>query len=101
MEICSAVAALAGLPTVDFVTQLSSVFFDHSPALANASALAVHLGIGVCWAIFYAFFFWGRLRAPPLVQGLIFSLLPAVLAIFIVYPELAPNTRLHSEVVSL
>ena len=100
MEICSAVAALAGLPTVDFVTQLSSVFFDHSPALANASALAVHLGIGVCWAIFYAFFFWGRLRAPPLIQGLIFSLLPAALAIFIVYPELR-LMRLHSEVVSL
>ena len=89
MELCSFAASRAGLPTVDFVRQLSSVAFDHSPLLANAGALAVHLAIGVCWAIFYAFFFWGRMGAPPLVQGLVFSLLPAALAAFIVYPELA------------
>ena len=100
MEICSALVALAGLATVDFVTQLSSVFFDQSPLLANGSALAVHLAIGICWAIFYAFFFWGRLRAPPIIQGLIFSLLPAALAIFVVYPELH-LIRLHAEVVRL
>jgi beta-glucosidase/6-phospho-beta-glucosidase/beta-galactosidase len=100
MEICSALARLAGAPTVDFVTQLSSVAFDHSPVLTNAAAFAAHLSIGVCWAIFYAFFFWGRVRVPPLIQGLIFSLLPAALAIFIVYPELR-MMRLHTEVVSL
>ena len=100
MEICSSLARIAGFPSVDFVTQLSSVFFDHSPALANASALAAHLAIGVCWAIFYAFFFWGRLRAPPLVQGLLFSLLPAALAIFIVYPELR-LMRLQADVARL
>ena len=98
MELCSFAASVTGLPTVDFVTQLSSVAFDHSPLLTNAAALAVHLAVGVCWAVFYAFFFWGRIDAPPPLQGLVFSLLPAALAIFIVYPELA-LMRLHTDVV--
>jgi beta-glucosidase/6-phospho-beta-glucosidase/beta-galactosidase len=98
MELCSFAASVAGLPTVDFVSQLSSVAFDHSPLLTNAAALVVHLAVGVCWAVFYAFFFWGRIEAPPPVQGLIFSLLPATLAIFIVYPELA-LMRLDADVV--
>jgi beta-glucosidase/6-phospho-beta-glucosidase/beta-galactosidase len=89
MEIAAVAASLAGLPSVDFVEQLSAVAFDHSPLLTNTLALLVHLSIGVCWAIFYAFFFWGRMRWPPPLQGLVFSLLPALLATFIVYPELA------------
>jgi beta-glucosidase/6-phospho-beta-glucosidase/beta-galactosidase len=100
MELCSFAASVAGLPTVDFVAQLSSVAFDHSPILTNAAALAVHLAVGVCWAIFYAFFFWGRINARPPIQGLFFSLLPAALAIFVVYPELA-LIRHHSAVVTL
>jgi beta-glucosidase/6-phospho-beta-glucosidase/beta-galactosidase len=89
MEICSLVASQLGLPTVDFVAELSAIAFDHSPLLTGAAALAAHLAIGVCWAVFYAFFVWGRIRAAPPVQGLVFSLLPAALAILIVYPELA------------
>ena len=89
MEAGSFAASLAGLPTIDFVRELSAVAFRNSPALTMALALAAHLAIGVCWAIFYAFFFWGRMRAAPLVQGLVFSLIPATLAVLIVYPELA------------
>jgi len=89
MEACSFAARLAGLPSVDFVKELSSVAFDHSPLLTNGCALAVHLSIGVAWAVFYAFFVWGRLPVRPWLQGLLFSFLPAVLAIFIVFPELA------------
>ena len=100
MEAFALACSLAGLPAVDFVKQLSSVTFDHSPLLSNGAALAVHLGIGVCWAVFYAFFVWGRMRAPPLVQGLVFAILPATLAIFIVYPELA-MMRLHADIVRL
>src|SRR5690348_4356530 len=99
MELCSLLATQAGLPAVDFVRELSSIAFDHSPLLTTAAALATHLSIGICWAVFYAFLFWGRLRAPPTVQGLVFGLLPAVLAIFIVYPELAlirqPSEEVH------
>ena len=89
MEACSFAASLAGVPTVDFVRALSAVAFRDSPLLTIACALAAHLGIGICWAIFYAFFFWGRIRAAPLVQGLVFSLVPATLAVLIVYPELS------------
>jgi beta-glucosidase/6-phospho-beta-glucosidase/beta-galactosidase len=89
MEVFSFAVTTAGLPSVDFVRDLSSIAFRDSAVLTRLSALAAHLSIGICWAIFYAFFFWGRMKAPPLVQGLVFSLLPATLAIFIVYPELA------------
>jgi beta-glucosidase/6-phospho-beta-glucosidase/beta-galactosidase len=89
MEAASFAARHAGLPTVDFVSELSSVHLDHAPLLADGCALAIHLSIGVAWAIFYAFFFWSRLHVRPWLQGLLFSLLPASLAIFIVFPELA------------
>jgi beta-glucosidase/6-phospho-beta-glucosidase/beta-galactosidase len=89
MEVFSLAVAAAGLPSVDFVRDLSAMAFWNSPVLTTAGALAAHLGIGVCWAIFYAFFFWSRIKAAPVVQGLVFSLLPATLAILIVYPELA------------
>lgn len=62
--------------------------------------MLVHLSIGVCWAVFYAFFVWGRVRARPVFQGLIFAIVPASLAIGVVYPELA-LMRLHSDVVRL
>jgi beta-glucosidase/6-phospho-beta-glucosidase/beta-galactosidase len=100
MEACSYAARLAGLPSVDFIHELSSVAFDHSILLTNGCALAVHLAIGVAWAIFYAFFFWGRLRLRPWLQGVLFSLLPATLAIFVVLPELA-LLRLPTDIVTL
>ncbi len=100
MELFSVATAEAGLRTVDLVTELSSIPFDHSWLLTHASALLVHLAIGICWAVFYAFFFWSRMRAGPAVQGLVFAILPATLAILIIYPELA-LIRLHAETVTL
>ena len=89
MELLSLAATSAGLPAVDMVSELSSVEFHGSHVVAGAAALLVHLAIGVCWAVFYAFFFWGRFRLRPAFQGLLFALVPATLAILIVYPELA------------
>jgi len=79
----------AGLPTIDLVAQLSAVEFQRWPLLGEAAGLAVHFSIGVCWAIFYAFFFWGRFHLRPVLQGLLFAIAPAALAILVVYPELA------------
>ena len=79
----------AGLPTIDLVAQLSAVEFHGWPLLGEAAGLAVHFSIGVCWAIFYAFFFWGRFHLRPVLQGLLFAIAPAALAILVVYPELA------------
>jgi beta-glucosidase/6-phospho-beta-glucosidase/beta-galactosidase len=93
MELYSVGGRAVGLPTVDLVQQLSSLDLPRSPVLAIGAAVAAHLGIGVCWAVFYAFFFWGRLRLRPAVQGLLFAAIPASLAILAVYPELALMRR--------
>ncbi|MGE5564436.1 MAG: family 1 glycosylhydrolase [Bacillota bacterium] len=100
MEVFSFVATRAGLPAVDLVNELSTVEFDHMPVVANAAGLLAHLSIGVCWAVFYAFFFWGRFRLRPVVQGLLFAILPATLAILVVYPELS-LMKAHSALLTL
>src|SRR5579864_2629422 len=89
IELVSFLGAKTGLPTVDLVSDLSSSQFRNLPMIAPAVALVAHFAIGVCWAVFYAFFFFGRFKFRPAVQGLLFALLPATLAILVVYPELA------------
>lgn len=89
IEAVSLGAVRAGLPTIDLVSALASTEFHRLPLLADTAAIAAHLAIGVCWAVFYALFFWGRFRLPPAFQGLVFVILPATLAILVVYPELA------------
>ena len=100
MEALSFVGAKVGFQTIDFVREMSLVAFDGSRVAASLAAGAGHLGVGVCWAVFYASFFWGRLRLRPALQGLVFAIIPALLAIFVVYPELALMHR-HSDVVRL
>jgi beta-glucosidase/6-phospho-beta-glucosidase/beta-galactosidase len=89
MEVFAFVTSRAGLPSVDLVSELSAIQFDGMPVAGDAAGLAAHLSIGVCWAVFYAFFFWGRFHLRPVLQGLLFAVLPATLAILVVYPELA------------
>jgi beta-glucosidase/6-phospho-beta-glucosidase/beta-galactosidase len=100
MELFAFAGRLAGLRTVDLVRQLSSVPLRQWPLLATGAALVVHLCVGVCWAVFYAFMFWGRFRLRPPLQGLLFAAIPAALAILVVYPELA-LMRSASDVVTL
>src|SRR3954451_24061539 len=79
-----------GAPLFDIVRVLGTLAFPDGPALAWWSVgMALHLVVGALWAIFYAYFFWARFDWPPAVQGLAFSLLPAVLAIGIAGPQLA------------
>lgn len=100
MEAFSIATTQAGLSPADLVSELASVS-GHQPAVAAwLLALAVHLGIGICWAIFYAFFFWGRFALPPPLQGLVFAAVPSVLAALFVFPELS-LMRLHSDIVTL
>ena len=82
------VAAFGG-PSAGIAETLRSSAFRNSPLLAYGAAALTDLSIGVCWAVFYAFFFWGRMRVRPPLQGLLFAIIPASLAILIVYPELA------------
>ncbi len=89
MEVFAFAAAKAGMPTVDMVAQLGSIEFHAVPIVGVLAAIVAHLGVGVCWAVFYAIFFWGRFHWPPAFQGLVFAIIPATLAIVVVYPELA------------
>ena len=82
------VAAFGG-PSAGIAETLRSSAFRNSPLLAYGAAALTDLSIGLCWAVFYAFFFWGRMRVRPPLQGLLFAIIPASLAILIVYPELA------------
>jgi beta-glucosidase/6-phospho-beta-glucosidase/beta-galactosidase len=59
-----------------------------------------HATVGAAWALFYAYFFWARFRWPPVLQGLAFAALPAVLAIFVMVPQLQ-LMHLDSQVVQL
>ena len=75
--------ALAGLPVFDLIRQLGTLSFPHGTALEWWPAgMAAHLVVGIAWAVFYAYFAWGRFRWPPSLQGLVFSAIPATLAIF-------------------
>jgi hypothetical protein len=44
--------------------------------------------VGAIWAIFYAYFFWSTFAWPPVAQGLVFSLGPAVLAGLVMVPQM-------------
>ncbi len=88
MEVTAAAIRFAGVSGVDFAGELGAVVVpaDHWPGLL--AGLVAHAGVGIVWAVFYAYFFWGRLKWPPLAQGVAFSALPAILAILFVYPQL-------------
>src|SRR5437868_9063943 len=81
--------ALAGLPMFDLVRELGTVLFPRgSPVEWWPAGVAAHLAVGAAWALFYAYFVWARFRWPPPLQGLAFAALPALLAIFLVVPQL-------------
>jgi beta-glucosidase/6-phospho-beta-glucosidase/beta-galactosidase len=88
-EAAARLLALAGLPVFDLVRELGTVLFRHgSPAEWWPAGAAAHLAVGVAWAVFYAYFVWARWRWPPALQGLAFAALPALLAIFVMVPQL-------------
>jgi beta-glucosidase/6-phospho-beta-glucosidase/beta-galactosidase len=88
MECVAFALRLVGWPAVDFVGELVPLAGAAPGVLAYAGAFAAHLSVGICWAVFYGYFFWARLKWPPPLQGLAFALAPALLAIFVVFPQL-------------
>lgn len=88
-EIVLRLLLFAGLPLVDIVRALGSVVVPDGPTWAWWTAgLLLHTLVGVIWAVFYAYFFWSVLAWRPVWQGLVFALIPAALAILVVYPQL-------------
>ena len=91
---------LLGLPLFDIVKELGTLAFNADDPLAwGTLGLVAHGLVGICWALVYAYFFWGRLSWLPALQGLAFSIVPATLALFIVNPQLQ-LMHLHQSVAS-
>jgi len=88
MELLSIPLRLAGVAAIDLVGELGSILIPGEHAIGALGGLLAHAAVGIAWALFYAYFFWGRLKWPRVVQGLAFSALPAILAILFVYPQL-------------
>jgi beta-glucosidase/6-phospho-beta-glucosidase/beta-galactosidase len=94
-------AILMGVPTFDIVHGLGTLAFPQGPATAWwPIGMTAHALVGICWAVFYAYFFWARVHWRPPLQGLAFSAVPATLALLIVAPQL-DLIRLQSDVVHL
>ncbi|HET7317078.1 MAG TPA: family 1 glycosylhydrolase [Sphingomicrobium sp.] len=100
MEVGAYALRLAGLPSVDLAAELGRIVDPGGTAVGTALGLAAHASVGIAWALFYAYFFWSRFSWRPALQGLAFATIPAILAIFFVYPQLQ-LMQLHSEAVNV
>jgi beta-glucosidase/6-phospho-beta-glucosidase/beta-galactosidase len=81
--------SLLDIPVFDLVRELGTLPYPRRLALGWWSkGLIAHAAVGSAWALFYAYFFWARFRWPPALQGLAFAALPALLAIFVMIPQL-------------
>ena len=88
-EIAMRAFRLGGLDLFDIVRILGTLAFPDGPPIAWWTAgVAIHAAVGAIWAIFYAYFFWSVLNWRPAFQGMAFSILPALLALFVAYPQL-------------
>ena len=84
-ELAARLLVAAGVNAFDVTHALGSLFTTHAwwPV-----GMALHAFIGVIWAIFYAYFFWAELDLSPWLQGLVFAIVPAILAGIVMVPEL-------------
>ncbi len=79
----------AGIPVVEFVRLVGVVATPEGGPWARwIAGTLVHLLAGAIWGIFYAYFFFSLLRLRPVLQGIVFSVLPMLLAIFVLLPQL-------------
>ncbi|MCC6328881.1 MAG: hypothetical protein IT174_10225 [Acidobacteria bacterium] len=80
----------AGVPMFDLVRTLGTMVLGPDAGVWEwwPVGLAMHALVGAIWAVFYAYFFWTLFDCPRVVQGLIFSLLPALLAGLIMVPQM-------------
>jgi hypothetical protein len=97
-EVAVRLLIVLGVPLFDLVRLLGTM------ALGEVSAwlwwpvgMSLHATVGAIWAIFYAYFFWSTLDWPPSLQGLTFSLGPAILAGLVMVPQMNFMHRLILE----
>jgi hypothetical protein len=79
-----------GLPMFDLVRVLGTMGFGAGAPVWKwwPVGMAMHAVVGAVWAIFYAYFFWSLIDARPILQGILFSLLPTLLAGLIMIPQM-------------
>ena len=79
-----------GLPLFDLVNVLGTMIFGSESLVWQwwIAGIFMHALVGSIWAVFYAYFFWSAFESPPPVQGILFSLFPAVLAGLIMIPQM-------------
>jgi hypothetical protein len=89
-ELFARVTMLAGFRFFDLVNVLGTLALGQgtSPAFWWPVGLFMHLIVGAIWAIFYAYFFWSTFDIPSYFQGMVFSVLPALLAGLIMVPQM-------------
>src|SRR3546814_853268 len=88
-ELAIRIIQFGGIALFDIVQHLGTLAFPAGPVLARwMTGMVIHATVGAIWAIFYAYFFWSTFDWPPAFQGMAFSLLPTLLALFIAYPQL-------------
>ena len=88
-EIIARVLITLHVPIIDMVQMLGTAVWSNSPSeLYYPTGLLMHAGIGAIWAIFYAYFFWSELPWKPIFQGLTFAIIPALVAGFVMIPQL-------------
>lgn len=81
--------ALCGCPVFDILRGLGTFVLPDGPEWAWLLAgVLLHMGVGAVWAVFYAFFFWSDFPLPPALQGVLFAMIPALIAGFIMVPQL-------------
>lgn len=87
-EIVARLLILSGAPFFDIVGTLGALAQPYASGLASwVVGMALHLTVGAIFAVFYAYFFWSALPLRPMFQGLAFSFIPMILAIFIMRPQ--------------
>ena len=79
----------AGLPLMDIVHVLGTMFLGEAPAWQWwPLGMMLHAMVRAIWTIFYAYFFWSELDWSPTAQGAAFSFIPLLLAGFIMVPQM-------------
>lgn len=89
-EVAIRLLLLTGLPFFDLVYVLGTMILDGKapPWQWWPVGMSMHALVGSIWAIFYAYFFWSIYDLPPVLQGIMFSILPALLAGLIMIPQM-------------
>ena len=89
-ELAVRVLLFFGIPACDLVRVLGTLAVgpDRGFLASWTAGIVIHLIVGVIWAIFYAYFFWSAFDIPPFLQGIVFSLFPALLAGLIMIPQM-------------